>query len=429
MFSNGEKRNRDPIPTASSVLPDGRIVELLYASAERRTALAVGNGDTIDVVTELEDGTTLVPISPSNNLVQHEVIVLPEKLEPCGTPETLVGEIEEYVDRYLDLSPMFRSVASTYVLLSWVYDAFNEVPYLRFRGDFGTGKTRALTVIGSLLNKGFFASGASTVSPIFHILDKFRGTLILDEADFRFSDEKAELSKILNNGNVNGFPVLRQTMNVRKEFDPRAFQVFGPKVIGARHSFEDVALESRFLTEDMGMRPLRSDIPLNLPKSQKEEARGLRNKLLSYRFLYRDKVAVHVQHAQGAQSARTNQIVIPLLSVAPTDLHMEAIEQFAEGLDREVKTDRAQSLEAALLEVVVRLFASRNESSVPVSEITKALSAKVGSDTERIVTPRYTGYLLRKRLHLKTVRVSGAYVIPQSERSTIDFLASKFGLD
>ena len=29
---------------------------------------------------------------------------------------------------------------------------------------------------------------ASTVSPIFHILDAFGGTLVLDEADFRFSD-------------------------------------------------------------------------------------------------------------------------------------------------------------------------------------------------------------------------------------------------
>jgi hypothetical protein len=67
-----------------------------------------------------------------------------------------------------------------------VYDAFNEFPYLRFRGDYGTGKSRALIVVGSLCYKAYFASGASTVAPIFHTLDLFRGTLILDEADFRF---------------------------------------------------------------------------------------------------------------------------------------------------------------------------------------------------------------------------------------------------
>jgi hypothetical protein len=32
---------------------------------------------------------------------------------------------------------------------------------------------------------------------------------------FRFSDEKAEIVKILNNGNVSGLPVLRTMMNSR----------------------------------------------------------------------------------------------------------------------------------------------------------------------------------------------------------------------
>lgn len=151
-----------------------------------------------------------------------------------------------------------------------MYDAFNEVPYLRFQGDYGTGKTRALLVIGSVCYKAFFASGASTVSPIFHILDAFRGTLVLDEADFRFSDEKAEITKVLNNGNVDGMPVLRTMMNRQRELNPQAFRVFGPKIVGMRKDYADPALESRFLTEVMGQRLLRSDIPINLPDAMKE---------------------------------------------------------------------------------------------------------------------------------------------------------------
>jgi hypothetical protein len=110
------------------------------------------------------------------------------------------------------VSATFEKVATYYVLLSWLYDAFNELPYLRLRGDFGSGKTRALLTIGSLCYKPFFASGASTVSPIFHTPDAFRGTLIFDEADFRFSDERAEIVKILNNGDVRGLPVLREPL-------------------------------------------------------------------------------------------------------------------------------------------------------------------------------------------------------------------------
>src|SRR5260370_26544792 len=84
-------------------------------------------------------------------------------------------------------------------------------------------------------------------------------------------------------------PVLRTMMNNQREFNPQAFQVFGPKIAATRGSYEDKGLESRFLTEEMGARPLRTDVPINLPPSFKEEARVLRNKLLLYRFRNRMK--------------------------------------------------------------------------------------------------------------------------------------------
>ena len=64
----------------------------------------------------------------------------------------------------------------------------------------------------------------------------------------------------------------------QREFNPQAFQVFGPKIVATRGSYDDKGLESRFLTEEMGSRKLCSDIPINLPDSFKEEARELRNK-------------------------------------------------------------------------------------------------------------------------------------------------------
>jgi hypothetical protein len=108
--------------------------------------------------------------------------------------------------------------------------------------------------------------------------------LIVDEGDFRFSDEKAEVVKILNNGNVKGFPVLRSESNGKREFNPKAYHVFGPKLVATRGFFDDKALESRFLTEEMGQYRLRNDVPINLSDSYKEEALHIRNKLLLFRF-------------------------------------------------------------------------------------------------------------------------------------------------
>lgn len=65
-----------------------------------------------------------------------------------------------------------------------------------------------------------FATQSSLI--LFEVIASyFRGTLGLDESGFRFSDEKAELTKILNNGNARGFPVLRTELVGRQEFDPR----------------------------------------------------------------------------------------------------------------------------------------------------------------------------------------------------------------
>src|SRR5262249_56727898 len=137
-----------------------------------------------------------------------EVVLFPSRADPYESEPVLVEELRGFIHRYVDLTPFFETLAAYYVLFSWVYDSFNELPYLRVRGDAGSGKTRFLLTVGSLCYKPIFASGASTVSPIFRLLDTFKGTLVIDESDWRQSDERAEIVKILNNGNGRGFPVL-----------------------------------------------------------------------------------------------------------------------------------------------------------------------------------------------------------------------------
>src|SRR3546814_10567777 len=102
-----------------------------------------------------------------------------------GSKSELLDDIKAFIHRYVAFSPVYEDITAHYVLLSWVHDAFNEVPYLRLIGDYGSGKTRALLVLGSLAYKGFFASGASTVSPIFHVLHEFGGTLEIGRASCR----------------------------------------------------------------------------------------------------------------------------------------------------------------------------------------------------------------------------------------------------
>ncbi len=304
------------VPAVSAVLKSGALVELVYDRHERRTAFAVWQDGNWQLMDRVDDkGWTLEPLAFDNNLMRNNVVLFAAEPEEYGSQKELAEEVRIFIHRYVDLSDGFEAIASYYVLFTWLHDGFNELPYLRVRGDYGTGKTRFLQTVGSICYRPIFASGASTLSPIFHMLDMFGGTLIVDEADFRYSDEKADMVKIFNNGNVRGMPVLRSQITRSREFEPRVFQVFGPKIVATRGRYDDRGLESRFLTEEMSGHSLRADIPINLPPAHEQEALALRNKLLMYRFRNWGRYQPNEQLVDRSLEPRLNQVLVPLLSI------------------------------------------------------------------------------------------------------------------
>jgi hypothetical protein len=90
----------------------------------------------------------------------------------------------------------------------------------------------------------------------------FKGTLIFDEADFRFSDREIRDRENFENGNVRGLPVLRTLITTSASSTRRPSTYLAPKIVATRGSYDDKGLESRFITEEMGSRQLRSDIPI-----------------------------------------------------------------------------------------------------------------------------------------------------------------------
>lgn len=419
------------IPTTSATLDDGALVELVYQPARRKTLLALFTAGRWTLQDSVKDGVgrVLVPFSPSNNLISNEAVLLASEPRIYGTEEALLADIEGFIHRYVDFSPTFEKIASHYVLLTWLHDAFSELPYLRLRGDFGSGKTRALLAIGSLCYKAFFASGASTVSPIFHTLDAFRGTLVLDEADFRMSDERADIVKILNNGNVRGMPILRTMMNRQREFNPQAFQVFGPKIVATRRSYDDKALESRFVTEEMGGRPLRADIPINLPDAFREEARELRNKLLLYRFHRRHDTKLDESLIDPSLEPRLNQILLPLLSIVRSPAVRNELRSAAADAQTNLIAERGLLVEAQVLEVLAGLMAASDRPTIAIAEVASVLIERYGAEYERPVTNRWVGGILRRRLNLHTYKSHGIYVIPMTLREKVELLCTRYGIN
>jgi len=65
----------------------------------------------------------------------------------------------------------------------------------------------------------------------------------------------------------------------------------------------------------MENKPLRKDIPINLPNTFESEALNIRNKLLSWRFKNYQRISLNEQAIDLSLEPRLNQIIMPLLSI------------------------------------------------------------------------------------------------------------------
>jgi hypothetical protein len=413
---------------ASEVFSSGEIIELIYRENYGQTMLAIFDGMKVRYEDHFErPNELLLPYPATSHLISKKVVLFPSEDLDYGTTGELVGKVQRFIHAYLDISPFFEKAATYYVLLTWVYDRFNELPYLRALGDYGSGKSRLLKVIGSVCYKPMFTGGATTTSPIFRIIDMFRGTLILDEADLRFSDTTADFIKILNSGYQKGSPVLRS--EGKGVFEVRSYDVFCPKIVASRRHFADQALESRFLIEEMDKKQLREDIPINLPDSFDAEALELRNQLLSWRFKNYKNAHLRAEDIDRSLEPRLNQIASPLLAIIDDPEVRNEIKGFIKEYDKQLTSDRGMSIESDVAESLIELI-DRGNQGPTVKEITDTYNLRQ-DDAKENLSPRKIGSILRKHLKLRVERVSGKgnYAVDEGEnRTRLEALARKYGI-
>ncbi|MEW6572884.1 MAG: hypothetical protein AB1374_04555 [Bacillota bacterium] len=354
-------------------------------------------------VTHLEFGGEIIePLGGED--VELGAVKLPSGVLEYGDILSLLAEIEDCIYRYLDISDNYRKFAAYYILLSWLYDRFHTIPYLRALGDSGCGKSRFLDVIGGLCYKPISASGCVTPAPIYRMLRKWGGTLVLDEADMKNSDEYNEVITILNCGFERGRPVIRATKDNPDKV--QILPVYGPKVFATRRRFKDAALEARCLTEVM-QETTREDIPPVLGCKFHEEQQKLRNKLLLFRF--RNYSAVDPEAAAGLRlegiEPRLRQVSEAFASLFVNEpAVLKDYCEFIRGHQRELVEQRAATRTGQVVEILFEALSTvpfvPNVPLVPGEQ--KLLPVSAGEVAERVgLTPQAVGQIL-KGLGLKT---------------------------
>ncbi|MBU2534492.1 MAG: hypothetical protein KKB37_17265 [Alphaproteobacteria bacterium] len=355
-------------------------------------------------------------------LIRKKVIRLPSDIEEYENEKELLSEIQKFIHKYVEVMPEFEKISAYYVLLTWLYDRFNTIGYLRVLGEWGTGKTRFRDVVGSICYKPMYVSGAISTSAVFHLIDQYRGTLLLDEGDFKESTEHAEIIKILNCGYSKGTPVLRAEKSEGTErWHPVPYDVYSPKIITSRQKFWDEALESRCLTEIMEIK-VREDIPIDLPEKFEEEALHIRNKLLKYRLdryfdiTFQPVVIPYIE-------PRINQILNPFYSVIQDTKMREEIIDFGRQMHKRLIEDRGTLMQAWVATALVRLYSEQE--IITMGEIAKEINEIY--ELEEGITARTVGSLAKK-MNIKKKTIHGRICAKLDDR-VIKTLRIRYGIE
>ncbi|HFC09039.1 MAG TPA: hypothetical protein ENJ54_04160 [Chloroflexi bacterium] len=232
------------------------------------------------------DDTCYYPVS-DDGWVAQGAIVTPDGLGKAIPTHTLRAALAWFMQKYFTLAtPLDYRLAADYALMTWVYDMFSVVSYLRVVGE----REDALLLmrrIGQVCYRTIDTSLFST-QQVKQMMHTRPGTAFMGEVNI--SDKFDELLVILNVGAVKSAAKAWYFSEFVREdgtlgYKSKVCNVFGPKLVVTRGRFEDPQTEKRSFT----LR-LKPDEPAATPLSGERarqfyaDAAHLRRLLLRWRL-------------------------------------------------------------------------------------------------------------------------------------------------
>lgn len=330
--------------TASAILSDGRMIEEAYRDGKTFFIVYNPKDNSIGEQEEVSEEDIIYRPIVSRDVETGQVL-LPSGAEEYETDENLFNNVRDFLNKWHEQPDGFeRILDAVYVFLSWIHDALPQIPYRRAKGRWGSGKSAWIETVGSICYRPVILAGCDSEASLRRTFDLWRGTALIDEADFSESSLYASIVKILNVGYSKALGWYR-CCNENNPRQIESFYVFGPKLLATRSEFKDIALESRCLT--FIARKGSGEAPLYRAEQFRAEALKLRNKLLLWRFQnYRrmvevsqalEKRGLFKEIFDGKVEPRVAQIILPLALVFENPNLRKALVAMAEAKSEEVR--------------------------------------------------------------------------------------------
>jgi hypothetical protein len=236
---------------------------------------------------------------------------------PFGTPAPL-DALEEFIARYVVLTPDQRIAVTLWTLHTQAIDAAETTPYLWFRSATKrAGKTRALEVVELVVCRPLMAANVSAAALFRSLGSDAPPTVLMDEVDAIFGPKAngdEDLRALLNAGYRRGAHVLRCVGDGSRQTVVE-FPVFGAKALSGIGRLPDT-IADRCLPIRMKRRARGERIERLRRREARAEADALRELCAAWTLENLDALAIARPDLPTELDDRAQDAYEPLVAIA-----------------------------------------------------------------------------------------------------------------
>jgi hypothetical protein len=230
----------------------------------------------------------------------------------------LLDEIEEYLRRYMRMSDAEFSVVALYVIVTFGFELFEVLAYLRvMSATKRSGKSRLLDILEMLVRAPLPSGGMSEAS-LFRSLAERPRTLLFDEIGKVLGeaqrDKNSDLARVFLNGYTVGKPVQRCVGEGTNQ-TVVDFEVYGPKILAGTGQLDDQILD-RCIPIELRRKKRDETVQRFRRRGSKQECEPLRARIAAWVDAHADALRDARPELPDKLDDRGQDIVEPLLAIA-----------------------------------------------------------------------------------------------------------------
>lgn len=322
----------------------------------------------------------------------------------------LLSEIVTLTRRYVDASEAIHNTAALWALFTYAFESFFCLPILAVISPVKrSGKSTLLQCLNAIVAKSVVASSISAAA-LFRIVEKYKPTLLLDEADTFLNDKnKDELRGVINSGHTRNTAF---AIRCDDKFEPRQYSTFCPKVIAMIGHPRDTTMDRCIPLE---MQRAEPGTPLEYLRADRLAQAGALIRAKASRFVLDNKKALadaDPQIPDEITNARARDNWRPLLALA--DLCGGEWLERARKAAKDISGSNSVSddtLTEALLWDIREIFKEKKTDRVFSKDLVEALCDALDrpwSETNNhgAITANWLAHKLKPfHIHPKTIRI------------------------